>query len=83
MESALRFPNRFLGLRNLPYLKAGIREFKAKRGQDSGLKVCSGCRCPITFEITGVGKNYDRDDGIEGPIGDPSINDTLSSKAGV
>jgi len=33
----------------------------------------------ITFEITGVGKNFDRDDRIEGPIEDPSINDTLSS----
>ena len=33
----------------------------------------------ITFEITGLGKNLDRDDQIEGPIEDPSINDTLSS----
>ena len=34
----------------------------------------------INFEITGLGKNLDRDDQIEGPKGDPSINDTLSSK---
>ena len=33
----------------------------------------------ITFEITGVSKNLDRDDRIEGPIKDPGINDTLSS----
>ena len=33
----------------------------------------------ITFEITGLSTNLDRDDRIEGPIGDPSINDTLSS----
>ena len=33
----------------------------------------------ITFEITGLSENLDRNDRIEGPIGDLSINDTLSS----
>lgn len=33
----------------------------------------------ITLEITGLSENLDRNDRIEGPIGDLSINDTLSS----
>ena len=31
--------NRFFGIRYFPYLNLGIRDFKAKSGGDSGLKV--------------------------------------------
>ena len=37
----------FFGIRDLRYLKAGIRDFKANLGRDSGLKVTvrdTGCR---------------------------------------
>ena len=37
----------FFGIRDLRYLKAVIRDFKAKLGRDSGLKVTArdaGCR---------------------------------------
>ena len=35
-----RVLNRFLGIRDFPYLRLGIGDYKAKSGQDSGLKVC-------------------------------------------
>ena len=34
-----RVPKRFLGIRDYPYLKLRIRDFKAKSGRDSGLTV--------------------------------------------
>ena len=38
--------------------------FKAKRGRDSGLKVCAGCGMPkITIGITGLSGNLNRDYG--------------------
>ena len=37
-----RVPKRFLGTRDYPYLKLGIRDFKAKLGRDSGLTVYAG-----------------------------------------
>jgi len=33
----LRVPNRFFGIRDLAYFKAGIRDFEQKGGRDSGL----------------------------------------------
>ena len=33
----MRVPNRFFGIRDLAYFKAGIRDFDEKGGQDSGL----------------------------------------------
>ena len=49
---------------DFPYLKKlRIRDFKAKRVRDSGLKVCRRCRIPkITIGITGLGENLGRDD---------------------
>lgn len=41
---SMRVPKRLLGMLDLPYLKAGIRDFKAIWGRVSGLKVCAGCR---------------------------------------
>jgi len=32
-----RVPNRFFGIRDLAYFKAGIRDFEGKGGRDSGL----------------------------------------------
>ena len=32
-----RVPNRFFGIRDLPYFKAGIQDFEGKGGQDLGL----------------------------------------------
>ena len=37
-----RVPKSFLGIRDFPYLKLGIWDFKAKSGRDSGLSVCGG-----------------------------------------
>ena len=33
----MRVPNRFFGIRDLAYFKAGIRDFEGKGGRDSGL----------------------------------------------
>ena len=42
-------------MRDFPYLRLGIRDFKAKSGRDSGLKVCAGGGMPkLTFGITGL-----------------------------
>ena len=55
--SIMRVPNKFFGMRDFPYLRLGIREFKAKSGWDSGLKVCAEGRVPKI-------KNNPRDYGI-------------------
>ena len=34
-----RVPNNFFGIRDFPYLKLGIQDFKAKSGRVSELKV--------------------------------------------
>ena len=41
-----RVPNKFFGLRDFLYLRLGIRDFKAKPGEDSGLKVFTGGGIP-------------------------------------
>ena len=41
-----RVPNRFSGIRDFPSLKLGVRDFTAKSGRDSGLKVCTGGGMP-------------------------------------
>ena len=50
-------------MRDFSYLKAGIWDFEAKRGRDSGLKIRSGRG--ITIGITGLQENIGRDDLIE------------------
>ena len=50
-------------MRDFSYLKVGTRDFEAKRGRDSGLKICSGRG--ITIGITGLQENIGRDDLIE------------------
>ena len=68
-----RVPNRFSGIRDFPSLKLGIRDFKAKSGRDSGLKVCAGGGMPkIALGITGLLEILDRDYGIEEPYWGPS-----------
>ena len=63
-----RVPNRFSWIRDFPSLKLGIRNFKAKSGRDSGLKVCAGGGMPkIALGITGLLEILDRDYGIEEP----------------
>ena len=59
----------FFGIRDLRYLKAGIRDFKAKWGRDSVLKVCKACGMPqITVGLyTRLSENLSREDGIEQP----------------
>ena len=60
--------NKFFGIWEFPYLKLGIRDFKAKSGQDSGLKVCAGGGLPkITLGITGLDEDLGGDYGIEEP----------------
>ena len=53
----------FFGMRDFSYLKTGTRDFEAKRGQDSALKICSGRG--ITIGITALQENIGRDDLIE------------------
>ena len=44
--------NSFIGIRDYPYLKLGIRDFKAKSRRDPGLKVCAGGGTPkMTLSI--------------------------------
>ena len=50
-------------MRDFSYLKVGTRDFEAKRGRDSGLKICSGRG--ITIGITGLQENIGRNDVIE------------------
>ena len=60
-------------MRDFPYLRLGIRDFKAKSGRDSGLKVCAGGGMPkVTLGITGLPENLGRDYGIEQPYWGPS-----------
>ena len=48
------------------HLRVGIWDLKAKRGRDSGLKVCAQCGMPkITSGITGLSRNLNRDYGTE------------------
>ena len=69
----LRVPNRFSGIRDFPSLKLGIRDFTAKSGRDSGLKVCAGGGMPkIALGITGLLEILGRDYGIEEPYWGPS-----------
>ena len=60
-------------MRDFPYLRLGIRDFKAKSGRDSGLKVCGGGAMPkVTLGITGLPEILGRDYGIEKPFWGPS-----------
>ena len=69
----MRIPNRFPGIRDIPILKLGIRDCKAKSGRDSGLKVCAGGGMPkIALGITGLLEILGRDYGIEEPYWGPS-----------
>ena len=54
------------GIRLISRSAFGI--LKAYWGRDSGMKECKGCVMPkITLQITGLGKNLGRDDGIKEP----------------
>ena len=57
-----------------PLFEARDSGFKAKRGQVSGLKVCTGSGISkINLEITGLRENLGLNDGIqENPIENPS-----------
>ena len=74
-------PNRCFGIRDLPYLKLGIRFIKQNRGGggggggDSGLNVCAGGRVAnITLGITGLpgilGRDYEIEELYWGPSKD-------------
>ena len=71
--SHLPFPfdachNSFFGIRDFPYLKLGIRYFKAKSGRDSGLKVCGEGGMPkLTLGFTGLQEAFGWDYGIAEP----------------
>ena len=71
--SSVRVSNKFFGMRDFPYLRLGIRDFKGKSGRDLGLKVCAGGGMPkVTLGITGLPENLGRDYGIEKPHWGPS-----------
>ena len=42
----MRVPKRLLGIRDFPDVKPGDRDFKAKWGQDSGVKPARYAGCP-------------------------------------
>ena len=51
-------------------MKLGIRDFKAKSGRDSGLKVCAGGGMPkVTLGITGLPEILGRGYGIDSNFG--------------
>ena len=61
-------------MRDFPYLRLGIRDFKGKSGRDLGLKVCAGGGMPkVTLGITGLPENLGRDYGTEKPYWVPSF----------
>ena len=69
----VRVSNNFFGMRDFPYLRLGIRGFKAKSGRDSGLKLCAGGgMLKVTLGITGLPEILGRDHGIEKPYWGPS-----------
>ena len=68
-------------MRDLPYLRLGIRDFKGKSGGDSGLKVCAGGEMPkVTLGITGLPEILGRDYGIEKPYWGSSNNAFIKRK---
>ena len=69
-------------MQDFPYLRLGIRDFKAKSGRDSGLKVCAGGGMPkVTLGITGLPEILGRDYGIEKPYWVPSTSYLVSSSS--
>ena len=69
-----RAPNRFLGTRDLPYLKLGIQDLKAKSGRVSGLKLCAGGGMPkLTLGITGLDEILGRITGFKTPYWGSSV----------
>ena len=65
-------PNRFFGIRDSPYFKVGIQDFKSILGARFGIERMHRMRdVENNPEITGLGKNLGRDDGIKDPIRDP------------
>ena len=67
-----RVPFRFLGIRDFPHLKLGIRDLKAKSGRVSGFKVCLGGElAKISHGITELHEILVRDYGIEEPYWAP------------
>ena len=68
-----RVSNKFFGMRDFPYLRPVIRDFKGKSGQDLGLKVYAGGGMPkVTLRIMGLPENLGRDYGKEKPYWGPS-----------
>ena len=77
-----RVSNKFFGMRDSPYLRLGIRDFKAKSGRDSGLKVCAGGGMPkVTLGITGLPQILGGDYGIEKPYWVPSTSYLVNSSS--
>ena len=69
-------------MRDFPYLRLGIRDFKGKSGRDSGLKVCAGGGMPkVTLGITGLPEILGRDYGIEKPYLVPSTSYLVNSSS--
>ena len=61
-----RVRNKCFRIRDLPYLKAGIRNFKARWRRYLGLKVWMGCVMPkIAIGSTGLSENLGRDGSIK------------------
>ena len=69
-----RFPKRFFGTRDFPYLKLGIRDLKAESGRVLGLKArAEGGMPKITHGIAGLHEFLGRDYGIEEPYWGSSV----------
>ena len=64
----------FWGCGIILFWRPGFHIFKAKWGQDSGVKVCMGCgMSKTTIRFTRLSKNLGRDDKIEKPAYGPSF----------
>ena len=64
----MRVPKRFFGILDFPYLKLGIRDFKAKRGMKFGFEVVRGmwvAKNKLTIRITGLNEILGRDYELE------------------
>ena len=69
-----RVRNKCFRIRDLPYLKAGIRNFKARWRRNLGLKVWMGCVMPkIAIGSTGLSENLGRDGAIKKNRMQPSL----------
>ena len=74
ISSYMRVPNRFNGIRDFPYLKLGIQDFKAKSGKIRDWKYACELKCPkFPLGLRDCTKLWFGIAGLKNPTGDPLI----------